>query len=80
MTIETLLDILNDARVNITGYVNDTVYITKPDPDSDWYQPNTWDEVYNALEENGVDFSTNVCNHEEIFQTANLYIVIYTEE
>ena len=77
MTIETLLDILSDARVNITDYDNDTIYIAKPDPDSSWYQPNPWDEVYNTLVENGIAFATTVDNHEDIFEIDDRFIVIY---
>lgn len=63
MTIETLLDILSSTRVNITDYDKDTVYIAKPDQDSSWYNPDPWDEVYNTLEENGINFATSVCRN-----------------
>lgn len=80
MIIETLLNVLSDVRVNITACDKDTIYIAKPDPDSGWYQPNPWDEVYNILVENGINFDTDVYNHEDIFQIDDLCIVIYTEE
>lgn len=80
MIMETLLNVLSDARVNITACDKDTIYIAKPDPDGDWYQPNPWDEVYNILVENGINFATDVYNHEDIFQIDDLDIVIYTEE
>ena len=53
MTIETLLNALNNTRVNITTCDKDTIYIVKPDPDSEWYHPDPWNEVYNTLVENG---------------------------
>ena len=80
MNIETLLDILG-TNVNITTHDNDTIYITKPDPNSEWYQPDPWNEVYNILVENEVTFTTSVYNHEDIFKIHDeLFIVIYEEE
>lgn len=80
MIMETLLNVLSDIRVNITACDKDTIYISKPDPDSSWYNPDPWDEVYNILVENGINFATDVYNHEDIFQIDDLCIVIYTEE
>lgn len=79
MNIETLLDILG-TNVNITAYDNNTVYIAKPDPNSEWDQPNPWDKVYNTLVENEVTFATSVYNHEDIFEVDGLAIVLYEEE
>ena len=82
MTIETLLNALNNTRVNITTCDKDTIYIVKPDPDSEWYHPDPWNEVYNTLVENGIKFTTSVHNYEDVFNidNSNLYVVIYTEE
>lgn len=80
MNIETLLDILDSTNVNITTHDNDTIYIAKPDSNSEWYQPDPWNEVYNTLVENGVPFATSVYNHEDIFEVDGLVIVIYEEE
>lgn len=80
MNIETLLDILDNTRVNITTHDNDTIYITKPDPNSEWYQPDPWNEIYNTLVENEVTFTTSVYNHEDVFEVEDLVIVIYEEE
>ena len=80
MNIETLLDVLDSTQVNITTHDKDAIYIAKPDPDSEWYQPNPWNEVYNTLVENGIPFATRVYNHEDIFEVDGLVIVIYEEE
>ena len=80
MNIETLLNILDSAHVNITTYDEDTIYIAKPGSNSEWYQPNPWNEVYNTLVENRVPFATSVYNHEDIFEVDSLVIVIYEEE
>lgn len=80
MNIETLLDVLDSTNVNITTHDNDAIYIAKPDPNSEWYQPDPWNEVYNTLVENGVTFATSVYNHEDIFEVDGLAIVIYEEE
>lgn len=80
MNIETLLDILDSTNVNITTHDNNAIYIAKPDPNSEWYQPDPWNEVYNTLVENGVPFTTSVYNHEDIFEVDGLVIVIYEEE
>lgn len=80
MNIETLLDILDSTNVNITTHDNDAIYIAKPDPNSEWYQPNPWNEVYNTLVKNEVTFATSVYNHEDIFEVEGLVIIIYEEE